>query len=203
MEYSTSINGHIEVIFGPMFSGKSTELLRRIRRYTIAHKKCLVVKYQADTRYSVNNMSTHDKQMWEATPCESLSGIDASEYDIIGIDEGQFFPDLVSFAETMANQGKTVIIAALDGDFRRKPFGNVLELVPLAETVTKLKAVCMICYQDAAFSKRIVSSTQLQLIGGAESYISVCRKCYPTVQCDAAGNSNNTLTNPSSVSCSS
>ncbi|EGG14497.1 hypothetical protein DFA_12272 [Cavenderia fasciculata] len=202
MESFNVPSGSIEVIFGPMFSGKSTELLRRIRRQTIANKKCLVIKYQGDTRYSVEKMSTHDHQMWAAVPCDKLENVqlDCLQFDVIGVDEGQFFPDIVSFCETMANLGKIVIVAALDGTFQRRPFGSVLELIPLAENVTKLHAVCMICYQDAAFSKRMTSSTEVQLIGGAESYISVCRTCYAKSSIAMAnqqqGQSTNCLTSP-------
>src|SRR5690348_9043635 len=87
------------------------------------------------------------------------------------------FPDLVEFCEKMADMGKTVIVAALDGTFQRKPFGNVLNLVPLAESVCKLNAVCMLCQKDAAFTKRTVQDTALEVIGGADKYVAVCRAC--------------------------
>lgn len=106
-------------------------------------------------------------------PLESLAG-----YDVIAIDEGQFFPDVVEYSEEAANKGHVVIIAALDGDFRRKPFGRVLELIPMAERVDKLTAVCMTCFTDAAFTKRTVAATQIELIGGAEAYKPVCRACF-------------------------
>jgi len=174
------MEAQIQVILGPMFSGKTTELLRRIRRFTCANKSCIVLKYSKDTRYSQDCMSTHDKQMWTALPCERLTDTENTcrGYDVIGIDEGQFFPDLISFSEKMANIGKTVIVAALDGTFQRKPFGSVLELIPLAEMVTKLTAVCMVCYKDASFSRRIGTETQVEVIGGSDKYIAVCRQCY-------------------------
>lgn len=100
------------------------------------------------------------------------------DYDCIGIDEGQFFPDLVQWVEEMANAGKHIIVAALDGTFQRKPFGDVLDLIPMAEAVTKLTAVCMQCHQPASFSKRLGDETEVEVIGGAEKYISVCRSCY-------------------------
>eukprot|EP01112_Ceratiomyxa_fruticulosa_P012680 TRINITY_DN3525_c0_g1_i1.p1 TRINITY_DN3525_c0_g1~~TRINITY_DN3525_c0_g1_i1.p1 ORF type:complete len:221 (+),score=44.55 TRINITY_DN3525_c0_g1_i1:155-817(+) len=176
--------GQLQVILGPMFSGKSTELIRRIRRFTVANKRCLVVKYAKDTRYSKDNMSTHDLQQYEAKSCSRLSETLplADQYDVIGIDEGQFFPDVVEYSESMSNKGKTIIVAALDGTFQKKPFvapfGPVLELIPLAESVTKLTAVCMICFKDAAFTKRIGNETEVEVIGGAEKYIAVCRNCY-------------------------
>jgi len=172
--------GSIQVIFGPMFSGKTTELLRRIRRYTVANRTCLVIKYKKDTRYSADEMSTHDKQMWSARPADKLSELQqhAEKVEVIGIDEGQFFPDVVEFTERMANMGKTVIVAALDGTFQRKPFGDILQLVPMSESVTKLNAVCMICYKDAAYTKRLSDDTKIEVIGGSDMYISVCRNCF-------------------------
>jgi hypothetical protein len=99
-------------------------------------------------------------------------------YDCIGIDEGQFFPDIVPFCEKMANIGKTVIVAALDGTFQRKPFGSVLDLIPLAESVTKLSAVCMLCYNDASFTERLGDELAVEVIGGSDKYLAVCRQCY-------------------------
>jgi thymidine kinase len=99
-------------------------------------------------------------------------------YDVVGIDEGQFFPDIVEFCEEAANQGKTVMVAALDGTFERKAFGNIISLIPMAEKVTKLCAVCVYCTKEAAFTKRVIESRQIQLIGGAEMYKPVCRLCF-------------------------
>jgi thymidine kinase len=99
-------------------------------------------------------------------------------FDVLGIDEGQFFVDIVPFAENMANRGKIVVIAALDGTFQRKPFGTILDLIPLAEKVTKLSAICMLCSKDASFSKRIGEEKQLQVIGGADKYLALCRSCF-------------------------
>nr|XP_048307825.1 thymidine kinase, cytosolic isoform X1 [Myodes glareolus] len=199
--------GQIQVILGPMFSGKSTELMRRVRRFQIAQNKCLVIKYAKDTRYS-NSFCTHDRNTMDALPACLLRDVaqEALGVAVIGIDEGQFFPDIVEFCEWMANAGKTVIVAALDGTFQRKAFGNILNLVPLAESVVKLTAVCMECFREAAYTKRLgmekeVSShfcpwtegglglsptlthpfpalSQVEVIGGADKYHSVCRLCY-------------------------
>uniref|UniRef100_A0A8C7WVG4 Thymidine kinase n=1 Tax=Oryzias sinensis TaxID=183150 RepID=A0A8C7WVG4_9TELE len=132
----------------------------------------------------------------EAIPANSLSDVRAAALKacVIGIDEGQFFPDTVEFSEEMANLGKTVIVAALDATFQRKPFGNILSLVPLAESVVKLHAVCMQCYREAAYTKRIGVEKevflplqlrcvkwcllQVEVIGGADKYQAVCRTCY-------------------------
>jgi len=172
--------GSISLIFGPMFSGKSTELVRRLKRFQIAKRRVLVIKYGKDVRYSVDKLSTHDRQMMPAVSASRLEEvIDRIDgYDVIGVDEGQFFPDVVQFCEDVAQLGKTVIVSALDGDFRRKPFGSILELIPLAEYVVKLSAVCMICTADAAFSKRIVEGDEIEKIGGSDMYVAVCRKCY-------------------------
>jgi thymidine kinase len=100
------------------------------------------------------------------------------DYDVIGVDEGQFFPDLVDFCESAANAGKVVIVSALDGTFQRKPFGTVCDLIPLCESVVKLNAVCMQCSHDGAFSKRITNDTATEVIGGSDMYIAACRRCY-------------------------
>ncbi|XP_029783941.1 thymidine kinase, cytosolic isoform X1 [Suricata suricatta] len=203
--------GQIQVILGPMFSGKSTELMRRVRRFQIAQYKCLVIKYAKDTRYS-SSFSTHDRNTMEALPACLLRDVaqEALGVAVVGIDEGQFFPDIVEFSETMANAGKTVIVAALDGTFQRKAFGTILNLVPLAESVVKLTAVCMECFREAAYTKRLGAEkevpppavwglgggewpagaaprfspgplrpcAQVEVIGGADKYHSVCRLCY-------------------------
>ena len=163
-----------------MFSGKTGEMFRVVRRHMIAKKQCIVIKYSLDTRYAVEEASTHDHFKMSATPAVVLADVRAKcmQHEVIGIDEGQFFPDVVEFAEEMANLGKTVIVACLDGTFQRKPFGRVLELLALAESVTKLSAVCMLCQANAAFSKRIGSETAVEVIGGADKYVAVCRACY-------------------------
>lgn len=178
-----SLGGHIQLILGPMFSGKSSELLRRVRRFTVAGKKCIVIKHTKDVRYSKEDMATHDKILHSALPLSSLGGLmeKVAAYDVFAIDEGQFFPDIVEFSDTVASKyGKIVIISALDGTFERKPFDNgILDLVCKSEDVVKLRAICMICKQkEAAFSKRIGNETQVELIGGADKYASACRDCH-------------------------
>ncbi|ABO93888.1 predicted protein, partial [Ostreococcus lucimarinus CCE9901] len=177
--------GSLEVIFGPMFSGKSTELQRRLRRHTMASRRVLVVKYAGDNRYddavgTTTAAVTHDLATMPALPTKDLRNIDnvAHNYDVIGIDEGQFFDDVAAFCEKWAHAGKTVIVAALDATFQRKPFNSVLQLVPLAENVTKLTAVCTDCAADAAFTARTTKETSVELIGGASQYKAVCRACY-------------------------
>ena len=172
--------GQIQVIFGPMFSGKTTELIRRLRRYQIAKQRCMVIQYAPDTRYGSKQISTHDGHILPAWSCMKLADLQktAVDHDIIGIDEGQFFPDIATFCDMMADQGKIVIVAALDGTFRKEGFGEVLNLVPLAENVIKLNAICANCSKEAAFTRRKGSETEIEIIGGAESYEAVCRKCF-------------------------
>ncbi|XP_075418403.1 thymidine kinase, cytosolic isoform X2 [Tenrec ecaudatus] len=131
--------GQVQVILGPMFSGKSTELMRRVRRFQIAQYKCLVIKYAKDIRYG-SGLSTHDRNTMEALPACLLRDVtqEAQGVAVIGIDEGQFFPDIVEFSEAMANTGKTVIVAALDGTFQRK-----VEVIGGAD---KYHSVCRLCY---------------------------------------------------------
>ncbi|KFQ51898.1 Thymidine kinase, cytosolic, partial [Nestor notabilis] len=116
----------------------------------------------------------------EAMPACLLKDVyqEALNSTVIGIDEGQFFPDIVEFCEMMANTGKTIIVAALDGTFQRKAFGSILNLVPLAESVVKLNAVCMECYREASYTKRLGAEREVEVIGGADKYHSVCRACY-------------------------
>jgi len=172
--------GQIQLILGPMFSGKSTELIRRLKRYQVAQYSCLIVKYAKDTRYDDTGIATHDRQTLKAVSATVLAQLTdkAANYDVIGIDEGQFFPDVMEWSEKMANAGKMVMIAALDGTFQRKPFANIMELVPLAEYVVKLHAVCMNCFGEGSYTKRISEDQEVEVIGGADKYMAVCRRCY-------------------------
>lgn len=179
--------GEIICIFGPMFSGKTTELLRLIRRRECAKLKSVMIKYANDTRYSDGEICTHGGERHTAHPSKNLHDTyndHKEEFDKahqIGIDEGQFFPDLVEFAEEMANEGKVVIISMLDGDFSRNDFGinKIQKLIAICDDFKKLRAVCQFCNKEGApFSKRIVDSNEKELIGGAEKYRAACRKCY-------------------------
>jgi thymidine kinase len=177
--------GMIQIIFGPMFSGKTTELLRRMRRYRIRNDSCLLFKTR-DSRYEddYDKVMTHDKiNFLEAVSCDRLyEEVEATRNaTVIGIDEGQFFPDIIEFCDDMANAGKIVIVAALDSDFRRQPFGNICQIVAKAERVTKLSSICHFCKEDAAFTARISTETEQKVIGGPDKYKPVCRECYSKV----------------------
>lgn len=169
-----------------MFSGKTTELINKINRSALADKKCIVLKYIHDKRYSQENiLSTHsgisqaDSTCINVYPITTLSEIDPSGYDVIGIDEGQFYPDLIEYSEKWANMGKRVIIAALNSDYMRRPFGQVCDIVALCESVEKRSGVCMLCKKcDSSFTKRIGPETSLIDIGSKDKYITVCRQCY-------------------------
>uniref|UniRef100_A0A6B2G7L8 Thymidine kinase n=1 Tax=Myxobolus squamalis TaxID=59785 RepID=A0A6B2G7L8_MYXSQ len=177
----TQYEGRIHVIMGPMFSGKTTELLRNIERLKFAKYNICLVTYSNDTRYSSTpSIATHTKQFHEALYCEKMEDIidKLSEYDAIGIDEAHFIPDVVKYSEILANKGKIVIVSGLDGSFQRKEFGNFLDIIPLAEKVEKLSAVCIKCCMDASFTTRTVMSTEIELIGGSDKYIATCRRCY-------------------------
>jgi len=171
--------GRIQLICGPMFSGKSTELLRKMRVFEVALHKSLIVKYAKDDRFSDDCVSTHDKTMRKAVKATKLEQIraEALKYTIIGIDEGQFFDDLVPFCVDMANRGKTVLVAALDGTFEQKPFANTIELISNCESVVKLSSVCMSCLKQASFSRRLNDDKRVEVIGGEDVYAASCRRC--------------------------
>ncbi|CAA7050973.1 unnamed protein product [Microthlaspi erraticum] len=179
-------SGAIHVIMGPMFSGKSTSLLRRIKSEISAGRSVAMLKSSIDTRYAKDSVVTHDGIGF---PCWALPdlmsfpekfGIDAYEkLDVIGIDEAQFFGDLYEFCCKVADDdGKTVIVAGLDGDYLRRRFGALLDVVPIADSVTKLTARCDVCGQKAFFTLRKTCDTRTELIGGADVYMPVCRKHY-------------------------
>ena len=173
--------GRIEIILGPMFSGKSTRLIEIIRKYTYKAKKTIMIKYQEDKRYSEKSeVVTHDLVKYDSINCKNLS--DSFEklkhYDVIGIDEGQFFPDLVEVCEKLALLKKIVIIAALNADFRMNPFPVISQIISKADKIKLMKAFCFNCHRDAKFSLRIVASNETVLIGAGEAYKPACRECH-------------------------
>ena len=176
------MSGKLELIIGPMFSGKSTELIRRIRLLQKIDKKVLVTKPLIDTRYEQDKITSHN---YEFVECKVLSRLDEIcdddilNYDTIIVDEGQFFPDLVNtITRWVNNYSVNIIVGGLDGDFKRKPIGQILDLIPMADKCVKLNSLCNICKDgtEAPFSFRLVKSNNIVLVGGSESYIPVCRK---------------------------
>ena len=173
--------GKIELILGPMFSGKSTRLIELMRKYVYKAKKTIMVKYYADQRYSQKSeVVTHDLIKYDSINCKILrNSFDTfKEYDVIGIDEGQFFADLVEVCEELALMGKIVLIAALNGDFRMEPFPVIQRIIAKADKIKLLKAYCFNCHKDAKFSFRIVQSNETVLIGAGESNNPACRECH-------------------------
>jgi thymidine kinase len=178
----------LEIILGPMFSGKSTELIKRTSRYKFREErnKILIINHVSDKRPSPvdgtmngDSVQTHTGHRHDALKTHFLADLidKAKEYDVIGIDEAQFFPDLLLFFLQLEPFGKIFIISGLDGDFERKPFGQILQLIPLCDEVTKLTAMS----KDglpAIFTKRTVSSKEQTLVGSAESYEAVSRQGY-------------------------
>ena len=173
--------GRIEVICGSMFSGKTEELIRRLRRARIARQKVGIYKPALDTRYSEADVVSHDATTIASTPVEAAASILllAAEADVVGIDEAQFFDQgLVEVCTTLANQGKRVIIAGLDMDFQGQPFGPMPALCAVAEDVTKVHALCVKCGDLAYVSHRIVADERRVLLGEKDEYEPLCRACY-------------------------
>ena len=173
--------GKIELILGPMFSGKSTRLIELMRKYVYKAKKTIMVKYYADQRYSQKSeVVTHDLIKYDSINCKLLrNSFDTlKQYDVIGIDEGQFFADLVEVCEELALMGKIILIAALNGDFRMEPFPVIQRIISKSDKIKLLKAYCFNCHKDAKFSLRIVQSNETVLIGAGEAYKPACRECH-------------------------
>lgn len=173
--------GRIEVICGSMFSGKTEELIRRLKRARIARQRVEIYKPSIDTRYSDEEVVSHDRNAISSTPVDTalriLSLADAAE--VIGIDEAQFFDDgLVQVCNELANKGKRVIVAGLDMDFRGVPFGPMPALCAIAENVTKVHAICVKCGDLAYLSHRTVASEHRVLLGEQAEYEPLCRSCY-------------------------
>ncbi len=175
------LGGSIEVICGSMFSGKTEELIRRLRRAQIARLHVEIFKPKTDTRYDENSVVSHDLNSIQSTPVENAASILllGANSEVVGIDEAQFFDDeLPDVCNKLANKGIRVIIAGLDMDFQGKPFGPMPELMSIAEMVTKVHAVCVQCGGAASYSYRTVANESKILLGEKESYEPRCRACY-------------------------
>ena len=176
--------GKLELIIGNMFSGKSSELIRRINITKSIHKKILVINFAGDNRYSSNSVATHDQTKISCLKLTKLSELNESlisQYDSIFIDEGQFFTDLVPIVTKMVDHyHKHVVISGLDGDSDRNMFGDIIKLIPICDKVDKLKAYCNKC-NDGTYApftmaiKKISKSPNVVDIGGSDKYLPVCR----------------------------
>ena len=184
-----STTGRLEVICGPMFSGKTEELIRRIRRALIAKQRVMTFKHCLDDRFCFDYLTSHTGDKHEAQPIDSPERLfeltQKGNVAVVGIDEVQFFSaSIVYVIDELVAQGKRVVVSGLDLDFRCVPFGFMPTLLALADSVTKLKAICTICYDDALFTQRLIDGKPAKhddpviLIGADESYQARCRNCY-------------------------
>ena len=182
MDIVTGNLGWIEAICGPMFSGKSEELMRRLRRAIIARKRVQVFKPLIDDRYSADEIVSHNalrmKSQAVGSASDILPNLD-SRTEVIGIDESNLFgPGLVDVATHLADSGKQVIIAGLDTDYMGRPFSPMPELLSLAESITKTLAICMRCGNPAKHTQRLVESSDLIVVGASGMYEARCRRCF-------------------------
>jgi len=174
-------HGSIELITGSMFSGKTEELIRRLRRAQFAGLKVEIFKPSLDKRYSDTRVVSHDDKSISSTPVDNASSILllAEECDVIGVDEAQFFDQsIVEICNKLADNGIRIVVAGLDMDFMGKPFGPMPSLLAIAEYVTKVHAICMRCGNLAQYSYRKSSEAQQVLLGGKDIYEPLCRSCY-------------------------
>jgi len=186
---SLKINpGYLELIIGPMYAGKSTELLRIINRYKCLNKKICVINHSLNNRYGSTGLTTHNKTTFDqCIIIDKLAELDETDVllgtDVIIIEELQFFGDAFEYVVKWCDGGKTIICAGLDGDYLRNPFGDVLRLIPHADKITKLNSLCKKCGNGtlAHFTKRFISSSETiekTLVGSDEIYEAVCRAHY-------------------------
>lgn len=169
------------MITGSMFSGKTEELIRRLRRARIARQKVEIFKPRIEVRYSEEDVVSHDENSIQSTPVDSAANIVllASGVEVVGIDEAQFFDDgLIDVCNQLANSGIRVIVAGLDMDFRGVPFGPIPKLLSIAEYVTKVHAICVRCGRLAQYTHRISEDDKLILLGETDIYEPLCRGCY-------------------------
>ena len=173
--------GSIEVICGSMFSGKTEELIRRLKRAKIAQLHVEIFKPAIDVRYSETEVVSHDKNSILSTVVDSSQNILllTADVDVVGIDEAQFFdPAIVEVCLILANQGIRVIVAGLDMDFKGKPFGPMPQLMAVAEYVSKVHAICMVCGNLANYSHRLSEEEKLVVLGEKNDYEPLCRTCF-------------------------
>lgn len=186
--YNKPNGGWIEVICGSMFSGKTEELIRRVRRAQIARQKVQVFKPAIDTRYANREVASHNGAQWKAAPVKDITQLRAliePDTTVVALDEAQFFGnDVVALCEELAHQGRRVIVAGLDMDFRGEPFGPMPSLMARAEQVRKLQAICVVCGGPASRTQRIINGQPAAyddpviLVGTDEAYEARCRGCH-------------------------
>lgn len=180
-EISRKRSGRIEVVCGSMFSGKTEELLRRLKRAKFAKQRVEIFKPAIDIRYSKEDVVSHDANSIQSTPIDNSGNLLmlCNDVDVVGIDEAQFLDNgLANICNELANQGIRVIVAGLDMDFSGKPFGPIPSLCAMADHVTKLHAICMRCGDLAQFSHRFGNDDKTVMLGEQNEYEPLCRRCY-------------------------
>ena len=178
-------SGWIEVICGSMFSGKTEELIRRIRRAEIAKMNTIIFKPNIDNRYSSNHIVSHNQSKMESILVEDINEIleNSTEMDVIGIDEAQFFSnELIPVCKKLAKDNKRIVVAGLDTDFKGIPFGPMPALMCESDFLDKLRAICVKCGNPASFSQRITKDSKQVLIGETDVYEARCRNCFKIVE---------------------
>lgn len=186
MDYFRNEGGWIEVICGSMFSGKSEELIRRVRRAQLARQAVQIFQPAMDTRYSMTHVTSHSDMRIEAEPASSATELMSKVQPtttVVGIDEAQFFDNgLIDICTLLANEGRRVIVAGLDQDYLGKPFEPMPQLLAIAEHITKTHAICMKCGNLANYSQRLSKDTERVVLGASESYEARCRRCFTAHQ---------------------
>lgn len=185
--------GRIEVVCGSMFSGKTEELIRRMKRAKFARQKVEIFKPSIDTRYSDEDVVSHDHNIIPSTPIESSATILllSSDIDVVGIDEAQFLDEgLIDVCNQLANRGVRVIVAGLDMDFKGLPFGPIPALCAIADEVTKVHAICVKCGALAYVSHRLIKNEKLVVLGEKSEYEPLCRSCYQKILEEERSNEN-------------
>ena len=169
--------GSLDIIIGPMYSGKSTRLIKIYHKNSM--KKICVINYSADNRYNTNALSTHDGLKIESLKLSNLDTlkIDYDNYDMFIIDEAQFYPDLVEICKFLISKSKDITVAGLSSDFQMKKFGNIIDLIPFCNNIEKLNTTCRFCSGKAYFTKRLTDDTEQEIIGN-DIYAPVCRNCH-------------------------
>ncbi|KAA0227727.1 thymidine kinase [candidate division KSB1 bacterium] len=178
---ANSDTGSIEVICGGMFSGKTEELIRRLRRAQIAKQRVMIFKPAIDDRYASDHIVSHSEQKLRSVPVKNAGEIleKSGDAQVIGIDECQFFDaSLVAICNQLANRGVRVIVAGLDMDYRGAPFEPMPQLMAIAEQVTKAQAICMQCGEPASYTQRLTAARERVVVGATQIYEARCRKCY-------------------------
>lgn len=182
MEISEREEGFLDLVVGGMFSGK-TEYLINIYNKFKDQKKIFVINHNLDNRYSTNYIVSHNgnkiKINMKVNNLSEISLNSINNFQIFIINEGQFFPDLIEFVNNLIAQKKHIYISGLDGDYKQEKFGQILDLIPICDNITKLKSICNICHEKKGiFSKRTVELQQKILVGSEETYIPICRFCF-------------------------